>query len=94
MSNTLKSTINKLKHVEHTKINNKQTVKHVEHTKINNKQTYKTQDENKQSKCTTQCVGHHYMQTNTNTVNKTLALLLTMLTGAKTDRTSLLYSDI
>ena len=41
MSNTLKSTINELKHVEHTKINNKQTVKHVEHTKINNKQTVK-----------------------------------------------------
>ena len=39
MSNTLKSTINKFKHVEHTKINNKQTVKHVEHTKINNKRT-------------------------------------------------------
>jgi hypothetical protein len=30
---------NKFKHVEHTKINNKQTVKHVEYTKINNKQT-------------------------------------------------------
>jgi hypothetical protein len=35
----IQALVNKLKHVEHTKINNKQTIKHVEHTKINNKQT-------------------------------------------------------
>jgi hypothetical protein len=30
-----------------------------------------TQDEEKQNKNTTQYVGHHYVQTNTNNVNKT-----------------------
>jgi hypothetical protein len=30
-----------------------------------------TQDENKQNKNTTQYVGHHYAQANTNNVNKT-----------------------
>jgi hypothetical protein len=33
-----------------------------------------TQDEEKQNKNTTQYVGHHYAQTNTNNVNKTRAL--------------------
>jgi hypothetical protein len=32
-----------------------------------------TQDEEKQNKNTTQYVGHHYAQTNTNNVNKTRA---------------------
>ena len=30
-----------------------------------------TQDEDKQNKNTTICVGHHYTQANTNNVNKT-----------------------
>ena len=40
-----------------------------------------TQDEDKQVKHNTICVGHHYTQTNTNNVNKTCALLQT--TGGK-----------
>ena len=39
--------------------------------------TQRIQDEEKQSKNTTQCVGHQYMQTNTNN-NKTRALLQTI----------------
>jgi hypothetical protein len=34
-----------------------------------------TQDEEKQNKNTTQYVGHHYVQTNTNNVNKTRTLI-------------------
>ena len=33
--------------------------------------TWRTKDEDKQNKTTTQCVGYHYMKTNTNNVNKT-----------------------
>jgi len=43
--------------------------------------TLGTQDEDKQTKNTTQCVRHHYAQTDTNSVNKTWALLQT--TGSK-----------
>jgi len=32
---------------------------------------HKTQDEGKQNKNTTKCVGHHYTLTNSNNVNKT-----------------------
>ena len=42
---------------------------------------HKAQDEDKQIKDNTICVGHHYAQTNTNKVNKTWALLQT--TGGK-----------
>ena len=49
-----------------------------------------TQDEEKQNKTQhTICVGHHYMQTNTNNVNKTWALLQT--TGVKERR---FYAEI
>ena len=45
--------------------------------------TQSTQDEDKkkQKKHSTICVGHHYMQANTNYVDKTLALIQT--TGGK-----------
>ena len=39
--------------------------------------TYGTQDEEKQNKNNTICVGHRYVLTNTNNVNKTRALLQT-----------------
>jgi hypothetical protein len=40
--------------------------------------TYGTQDDEKQNKKhNTICDGHHYMQTNTNNVNKTWELLQT-----------------
>ena len=42
---------------------------------------HKAQDEDKQIKNNTICVGHHYAQTNTNKVNKTCSLLQT--TGGK-----------
>ena len=48
--------------------------------------TYGTQDEEKQNKNNTICVGHHYTQTNTNNVNKTWALLQT--TGGKDEPNS------
>jgi len=48
-------------------IENKNTTQYVLDTNI-----HKTQDEDKQNKkCNTICVGYHYMQTNTNNVNKT-----------------------
>jgi hypothetical protein len=37
--------------------------------------TLGTQDEEKQSKSTTHVFRHHHTQTNTNNVNKTIALL-------------------
>jgi hypothetical protein len=42
---------------------------------------YGTQDEEKQNKNNTICIGHHYAQANTNNVNKTPVLLQT--TGGK-----------
>ena len=48
-------------------------------SKMDNQEKLATYEE-KQSKNTTQC-GHHYTQTNTNNVNKTLTLLQT--TGDK-----------
>ena len=49
-----------------------------------------TQYEEKQNKNTTPCVGHHYMQTNTNNVNKTCTLLQT--TGGKDKQN--MYSSV
>ena len=43
-----------------------------------------TQNEGKQKKNNTICVGYHYTQTNINNVNKTQALLQT--TGGKDER--------
>ena len=40
----------------------------LENTEWNNQEK---QDEDKQSKTNTICVGHHYAQANTNNVNKT-----------------------
>jgi hypothetical protein len=42
--------------------------------------TYDAQDEQK-TKQNTICIGHHYTQTNTNNINKALAILQT--TGGK-----------
>jgi hypothetical protein len=42
---------------------------------------YKIQDKAKQNKKHNTCVAHHYVQTNTNNVNKTRGLLQT--TGGK-----------
>ena len=49
--------------------------------------TYGTKDEENQNKNTI-CVGHHYMQANTNNVNMTWALLQT--TGGK-DEPSIVF---
>ena len=43
-----------------------------------------TQDEERKKTQNTVCVGHHYMQTNTNNINKTSALL--QITGGKVVR--------
>ena len=51
---------------------------------------HNTQDKDKQNKNTTQRVGHHYAQTTTNNVNKTLALLQT--TGDKQDMSPPTYN--
>ena len=48
--------------------------------------TYCTQDEEKNpQKYNTICVGHHYMQTNTNNINKTWALLQTTGVNGETN---------
>ena len=58
-----------------------------EQSKRNNPEklaTQGTQEEEKQSKHNTICVGHHYTQTNTYDVNKTWVLLQT--TGGKDEQ--------
>jgi len=52
-------------------------------------ETRGTQDEEKHN---TICVGHHYMQTNTNNINTTWAFLQT--TGDKDEQNFVFYAEI
>ena len=45
--------------------------------KWTNQRNWQRRRQTKQTKYNTICVGHHYAQTNTNNVNKTLALIQT-----------------